>query len=210
MDPELGGLEMEPELYSGIVRQIKQNYVRRHHEAGHTVAAYRLLYIQLKSVSIKPDKTSLGRCLIDRYTLEDINSVLTTPARFEGQWFDDWTPLLRRDYLERWAMVALAGQIAELRYLEEIGCSETGIATADSEDMGWGSDEKIVSDCLHWIAEEYDDLEKHREWLKARAEQLIATSWTFVDAIATELHRREELTRDELDGIYQGLNRPAP
>lgn len=97
-----------------IARRALQFLSRAHHEAGHAVAAY-LLRIKLISVSTKHDETSVGRCLLDLHRDEWINSIETLPAQFDGQWFDDWRALLRRDYLERTVIVALAGQVAELQ-----------------------------------------------------------------------------------------------
>lgn len=175
-----------------------QFLVRAHHEGGHAVAAY-LLRIKLISVSTRDDETSVGRCLLDLHYDESINNIETVPAQFDGHWFDDWRVLLRRDYLERIAIVALAGEVAELRY------SGLGFASDDPQDMGWGSDYQIAADCLRRIAEDWDDVEKHREWLKGSTERLIEANWRFVESVADGLREHQEMTWEDVDRIYKEL-----
>lgn len=138
-----------------------------YHEAGHAVAAL-ALGRRVRSVTVVPDAGRLGACTFAKM-----------PRRFQP---DAKLGPRTRASLEDHITVSLAGEVAEHMYTGRHAWS------------GAADDMRQSLDRASYIAADDREVAALLEWLRLRARNLLATNWSRVELVATELEERGTLT----------------
>jgi hypothetical protein len=146
-----------------------------YHEAGHAVTAY-FLGVRLKKVTIIPNKDYVG-AVIHEKVIRGISPEIDTSLRNFAR-------------MERLARIALAGSIAQKIHAPRShdGASSDRQTVADVAFRFNGSSEAATA----WI-----------KWLKIGVTDTLNFRWTFVDAVAHELVKQKELTREQIAAIFK-------
>jgi hypothetical protein len=140
------------------------------HEAGHTVVAY-FLGVRLKKVSIIPGKDYVGVVIHEKVVRGLAPEVDTSLRNF--------------DRMEKLARIALAGDIAQKIHAPRSG-------------DGASSDRQTVADVAFRLNGSSEAASAWITWLKISVTDMLKHRWAFVDAVAHELVRQKELTREQV------------
>jgi Peptidase family M41 len=155
-----------------------------YHEAGHAVMAV-LLRQRLIEVSIIPDtrKGSSGHCR------------LVKPRWFTPNLEDEDTPR-RRNIAESFAMVHMAGEMAERKF-------NGRTRRADSR-----FDRENASDLVVDLARGCSDCGRfYKAFLRHRTQDAIESCWYHVECVAAALLERSRLTHKEVKAVMHAENR---
>ena len=148
-----------------------------YHEAGHAVAAF-VLRMRFTHLSIIPDEDSIGHTMTSK--LRDFQpDVARTRAG--------------RDRYERYAMVSLAGLVAERMRVGRVRCMTNHPDVVQAFDLcgnTCGSDEETQA-CANWLWERTKNLMKSER------------QWAAVEALATQLRVRRYIGEREARQIIK-------
>jgi ATP-dependent Zn protease len=148
-----------------------------YHEAAHTALA--VLYgAEVGEVTIVPNEEAHGH-LKGRY--------LTKESVEYGDSMED------RDRVEKDAMIALAGELAERRVATHVDPS------------GAAHDYANVHELLSYMTRHEEEIQAYVAWLIVRTKNQLDRYWPEVDALATALLERRTLTGPEIVTIVRGV-----
>src|SRR5260370_14575354 len=146
-----------------------------YHEAGHAVMAY-FLGVRLKKVTIITNKDYVGSVLQEKVVRGLAPEVDISLRNF--------------DRMEKLARIALAGNIAQK------------IHAPRSHD-GASSDRQTVADVAFRLNGSSEAASAWIKWLKIGVTDTLNFRWNFVDAVAHELVKQKELTREQITEIFK-------
>ncbi len=144
-----------------------------YHEAGHAVVAY-FLGVRLKKVSIIPDKDYVGIVLHEKVVRGLAPEIDTSLRNFNR--------------MEKLARIAIAGNIAQKIHSPRSG-------------DGASSDRQTVADMAFRLNGSSEAASAWIKWLAIGVTDTLKLRWDFVDAVAHELVRQKELTREQVAAL---------
>jgi hypothetical protein len=152
-----------------------QREATAYHEAGHAVAAWRL-GAGPRSVTIIPRSDSQGELSFES-PVSNIHFDLNGSDR-------------TRNRGERAIIICLAGPIAQRRFAPRSWRQWHGV-----------SDYHAALDIALRLNESSRAAKAHLKWLEIRTENLVESSWSFVERVATALSVRGTLSSDEIRSL---------
>ena len=165
-------------------RSKKQLEATAFHEAGHAVRAYRY-GIKIKSVTIKPDETSLGKMIADGLLKGLRPDIEITPGA--------------RNKMEKHIRVSMAGIIAQKLYDRR--------SVRSHHDDG---DRQSALSLLDYLADpgDTDVYEKYWALLEAQTESFLKkpVAWAQVDFVASGLLKMETISGNDLAKMLDLMN----
>jgi ATP-dependent Zn protease len=157
-------------------RKSKSLQSTAYHEAGHAVAAFHLGF-RLRDCTIKPAGSSLGMTRrMGRLYLEGIE-------------YRSMTPTLR-DRIEREIIQGLAGPVAQRRF-----------APRSCRHYHASEDYKTAVDTIFRISPSGQEVNAYMQWLKIRAENLVALHWHEIKQVADALMVHETLDGTTIEQV---------
>src|SRR5260370_10329969 len=141
-----------------------------YHEAGHAVVPY-FLGVRLKKVSIIPDKDYVGIVIHEKVVRGLAPEIDMSLRNF--------------DRMEKLARIALAGDITQKIHAPRSG-------------DGASSDRQTVADVAFRLNGSSEAASAWIKWLKISVTDTLKNRWGFVDAIAHELAKQKELTKEQI------------
>lgn len=161
------------------VSKANQLWATAYHEAGHAVAAVHLgVGIGRLGVSIVPSDGAAGTC--------------HTNKTFSGSPDAHTTDRMRLG-AEKRAIILFAGPAAQRKY-----------RSSSVRNYHGHSDRHGAVDLMNCFVGSNRELEAYINWLRIRAEQLVAIpfAWKTIEAVAAALFERKHLTAQEVKNIH--------
>ncbi len=150
-----------------------QYHPTAYHEAGHAVVAY-FLGVRIKKVSIIPGKDYVGIVIHEKVV--------------RGLAPEIDMSLLNFNRMEKLARIAIAGDIAQKIHAPKSG-------------DGASSDRQTVADVAFRLNGSSEAASAWITWLKVSVTDTVKNRWAFVDAIAHELVKHKQLTREQIAAL---------
>ena len=150
-----------------------------HHEAGHAVMAW-WLNLPFRRVTIKPEGDSLGHLLHNKL-----------PKRFNPEIEKSNRVRL---LAERHIIASFSGQLAEAKH------------AGRSPRYGMHSDNRFAVDMATFFCGSTETTEAYLRFCFFSSRDLVIRWWSLIEAVATELLKRETLTSKEVDAAIKAAS----